>query len=84
MFILAKAPHPSAAKLWVDFILSEAGQRVLVEKEALISGRAGFVSPTPEYAPPIDKMNVIKIDWEKITVEDQSKAKAEWLSIFKP
>ncbi len=83
-FILAKAPHPSAAKLWVDFILSEAGQKVLVEKEALISGRAGFVSPTPEYAPPIDKLNVIKIDWEKITVEDQTKAKAEWLSIFKP
>ncbi|MBI2293763.1 MAG: extracellular solute-binding protein [Betaproteobacteria bacterium] len=83
-FILAKAPHPSAAKLWVDFILSEAGQKVLVEKEALISGRAGFVSPTPEYAPSIDKLNVIKIDWEKITAEDQSKAKAEWLSIFKP
>jgi hypothetical protein len=42
------------------------------------------VSPTPEYAPSIDKLNVIKIDWEKITAEDQSKAKAEWLSIFKP
>ncbi|MDO8597086.1 MAG: extracellular solute-binding protein [Sulfuricaulis sp.] len=84
MFILAKAPHPSAAKLWLDFILSEAGQKILVENEALISGRTGFVSPIPDYAPPIDKLNVIKIDWDKITAEDQSKAKAEWLSIFKP
>ncbi|MBI4193629.1 MAG: extracellular solute-binding protein [Betaproteobacteria bacterium] len=84
IFILAKAPHPSAAKLWIDFILSEAGQKILVENEALISGRAGFVSPIPDYAPPIEKLNVIKIDWEKITADDQNKAKAEWLSIFKP
>lgn len=84
IFVLAKAPHPSAAKLWMDFILSEAGQKILVENEALISGRTGFVSPIPDYAPPIDKLNVIKIDWEKVTTEDQSKAKAEWLSIFKP
>jgi len=84
IFIMAKAPHPNAAKLWLDFILSDAGQKILVENEALISGRAGFVSPIPEYAPPIEKLNVIKIDWEKITAEDQSKAKAEWLKIFKP
>ncbi len=84
IFVLAKAPHPSAAKLWMDFILSEAGQKILVEYEALISGRTGFASPIPDYAPPIDKLNVIKIDWEKITAEDESKAKAEWLSIFKP
>jgi iron(III) transport system substrate-binding protein len=84
IFILAKAPHPSAAKLWLDFILSETGQKILVEHEALISGRTGFVSPIPDYAPPIDKLNVIKIDWEKVTAEDESKAKAEWLSIFKP
>lgn len=84
IFILAKAPHPNAAKLWLDFILSETGQRILVEKEALISGRSGFKSPIPDYAPPIDKLNVIKIDWEKMTTEDQAKAKAEWLAIFKP
>jgi iron(III) transport system substrate-binding protein len=84
IFILAKAPHPSAAKLWMDFILSETGQKILVEYEALISGRTGFVSPIPDYAPPIDKLNVIKIDWEKVTAEDESKAKGEWLSIFKP
>lgn len=84
IFIMAKAPHPNAAKLWLDFMLSEAGQKILVESEALISGRSGFVSPIPDYAPPIDKLNVIKIDWEKITAEDQSRAKAEWLGIFKP
>ena len=50
MFILKKAPHPNAAKLWIDFILSETGQTVLVKGEALVSGRAGFKSPLPDYA----------------------------------
>ena len=84
MFILAKAPHPSAAKLWVDFILSETGQKIMVNKEALMSGRSGFVSPLPEYAPPLDSLNVIKIDWDKITTADMEKARSEWLSIFNP
>jgi iron(III) transport system substrate-binding protein len=84
MFIPAKAPHPAAGKLWVDYILSEEGQKIVVQGEAMISGRDGFVSPLPEYAPPIDKLNVIKIDWEKITEADQTKAKQEWLSIFNP
>ncbi len=84
MFILKNAPHPNAAKLWVDFVLSETGQKLLVEKEALISGRSGFTSPIPEYSPSIDKLNVIKIDWEKITTADLDKAKAEWVSIFNP
>src|ERR1700730_3865050 len=38
MFILKKAPHPNAAKLWIDFILSEPGQTILVNGEALVSG----------------------------------------------
>jgi ABC-type Fe3+ transport system substrate-binding protein len=27
MFILATAPHPAPAKLWVDFMLSESARR---------------------------------------------------------
>lgn len=84
MFILAKAPHPAAGKLWFDFILSDVGQKIIVENEALISGRSGFVSPVPEYAPPIEKLNVIKIDWDKVTPADMQKAREEWLSIFNP
>jgi iron(III) transport system substrate-binding protein len=84
MFILAKAPHPSAAKLWVDFILSDTGQKIMVNKEALMSGRSGFTSPLPDYAPPLDSLNAIKIDWDKITTADMEKARAEWLSIFNP
>jgi iron(III) transport system substrate-binding protein len=83
-FITAKAPHPNAAKLWVDFVLSEEGQRIVVNGEAMISGRSGFKSPLPEYAPPIDSLNVLKVDWSKISTADMNKARAEWVGIFNP
>lgn len=84
MFILADAPHPAAAKLWTDFMLSDVGQKIMVDNEAMMSGRNGFVSPNPVYAPPIESLNVIKIDWDKLTTVDMEKARAEWQSIFNP
>jgi iron(III) transport system substrate-binding protein len=81
-FILADAPHPNAAKLWVDFVLSEAGQKIIVQHEALISGRDGFKSPLPEYAPPIESINAIPVNWEQITLDDMKKARDEWASLF--
>jgi iron(III) transport system substrate-binding protein len=83
-FIPAKAPHPDAARLWLDFTLSEPGQTILAKDEALISGRSGFKSPLPDYAPPIDKLKLIKLDWGSITPDDLRKAKAEWQSVFNP
>lgn len=82
MFILKSAPHPAAAKLWVDFILSEEGQGILVQREALISGRDGFTSPLPDYAPPIESLNVIPVDWPSVTIDDMKKVREEWSGIF--
>jgi iron(III) transport system substrate-binding protein len=83
-FTLQGSPHPNAARLWIDFILSEEGQKILVEKEALISGRDGFKSPIPDYAPPIESMKLVPIDWSKVTPEDLQKSRAEWTAIFAP
>lgn len=83
-FILAKAPHPNAAKLWLDFILSETGQKILADKEALISARAGFVSPIPDIAPSFSSLKIIKVDWEKMSAQQLMKYRDEWVSIFNP
>jgi iron(III) transport system substrate-binding protein len=83
-FILAKAPHPNAAKLWIDFTLSETGQTILSRREALISTRSGFKSPLPDYAPAIDELTVMPVDWTKIGAEEIRLGKAEWQSIFAP
>ena len=83
-FILQDAPHPAAAKLWIDFILSETGQSILVDSEALISGRKDFKSPHPDYAPAIDDLNVIKVDWSKVSTDDMAAARSDWVNIFNP
>ena len=84
MFILKKAPHPNAAKLWIDFILSEQGQTILVKGEATVSGRAGFRSPLPEYAPSIDSLNLINVDWQGLSTEKLKTLRDEWIGIFNP
>lgn len=39
MFVSKTARHPNAAKLWLDFVLSQRGQKILVEKAELYSVR---------------------------------------------
>ena len=84
MFILAKAPHPNAAKLWVDFVLSEPGQTILVKGEAMVSGRSGFKSPLPDYAPGIDSLKLINVDWQGLSSDKLRGLRDEWTGIFNP
>jgi iron(III) transport system substrate-binding protein len=84
MFILKKAPHPNAAKLWLDFALSEEGQAILVKGEALMSGRAGFKSPLPEYAPPLESLKLMKMDWKGLSTDKLKEVRSEWTTIFNP
>jgi iron(III) transport system substrate-binding protein len=83
-FILKAAPHPNAAKLWLDFVLSEAGQDILARNEALMSGRAGFKSPVPDVAPNFEQLKIIKVDWTAMTADQLRKYRDEWVSIFNP
>jgi iron(III) transport system substrate-binding protein len=81
-FILKNPPHPNAAKLWVNFILSETGQTILAERETMISGRTGFKSPLPDYAPDMDHLKVINIDWREVKADDLKKYREEWVGLF--
>lgn len=82
MFITAGAPHPSAAKLWFDFVLSQEGQEIFVQSDSVFSVRSGFKSPRPEI-PSIDEMKSIPMDWLQISEADLQKARNEWLTMFK-
>lgn len=83
-FIMKGAPHPNAAKLWIDFVLSETGQQLLAREEALISGRAGFQSPVPDVAPDLGSLKIIAVNWQKMTTDDLKKYRDEWVDIFNP
>jgi iron(III) transport system substrate-binding protein len=84
MFILARAPHPNAAKLWIDFVLSEQGQTIMVRSEATVSGRGGFPSPLPDYAPPIDSLRIIPVDWQGLSGHRLQALREEWVAAFQP
>jgi iron(III) transport system substrate-binding protein len=84
MFILARAPHPDAAKLWVDFVLSAQGQNIIVNGEAMVSGRTGFISPHPDYAPGFDSLKLITVDWQGLTDEKLRAMRTEWVEMFNP
>jgi iron(III) transport system substrate-binding protein len=84
MFILAKAPHPNAAKLWVDFILSEQGQTIVVKGEGMVSGRTSFKTPLPEYAPSINSLKLINVDWQGLSEEKLNAMREEWVQMFNP
>ena len=81
-FILEGAPHPNAARLWIDFVLSEEGQKILALKEYTISGRGGFKSPT-DLVPTLESLKIIPFDWTKATEADMQKARDEWSSVFR-
>jgi iron(III) transport system substrate-binding protein len=83
-FILKAAPHPDAAKLWIDFVLSEQGQSIICRREALISGRSGFKSPVPALVPEFGAIKVIKIDWTKMNADRLKQYRSEWEKIFTP
>lgn len=82
-FAIKGSPSPNAAKLWIDFILSEQGQTILARREALISGRSGFRSPLPEYAPAIDELQLLNVDWRALRTADLQRFRQEWTGIFR-
>ena len=82
-FMLKEAPHPNAAKLYTEYFLSQEGQKTYVEGEAVSSGRNGFDSPEPKYAPPIEKVKAVPIDWSKVTQKEFVAAREEWTALFK-
>jgi iron(III) transport system substrate-binding protein len=59
--IVANSPHPNAAKLLAEFMLSDEAQK-LFPAEGFYAARADM--PPPEGAPPLDKLKLITIDQE--------------------
>jgi len=82
--ILKQAPHPNAAKLWVDFVYSKEGQEVMMRLENIVSPRSDAVK-APEivpYQPQHDKLKVGTIDWSTVNKAMHEKYREEFRSIF--
>ncbi len=82
--ILAKAPHPNAAKLFIDWLFSDEGQAMYVRLEGLTSGRDGLYIPEEvrKYSPPLADINSIPVDWKSLDSKAMDAARQEYRQIF--
>jgi iron(III) transport system substrate-binding protein len=82
--ILAKAPHPNAARLFIDYVSGDEGQRLMAELGGYFITRKGVkISPKlREFTPPITEINVIPMDWKSLTEQETEKARKEFLEVF--
>jgi iron(III) transport system substrate-binding protein len=62
--ITADGPNPAAAKLVADFILSRAGQKIVVQIGSFYPARTD-VDP-PEGAPPLNEITTLPFDWDAL------------------
>ena len=82
--ILAHAPHPNAAKLLIDFIHGEAGQKIILNKAGYPVGMLGIKSPDPVYPKPIyDIKGFVEMDWRKISSQDRLDAREQFRGFMK-
>jgi len=73
--ILDKAPHPEAAKLFIDWFLSPLGQAAHTQLSFTYSPRQD-VAPPPG-AVPVSEMPILQLDW-KAYIASHSKYVREW------
>lgn len=84
MAILKRAPHPNAARLWVDFFHSKKGQEILVPLMGYAPARKDLKVPAlvRKFSPPTHEMNLIRIDWPNFGPKQLKKYQSEFREIF--
>jgi iron(III) transport system substrate-binding protein len=83
--VLAKAPHPNAARLFVEFLMSKEGQQAWLDLEGRWALRTD-VSINPDltkFLKPLDQIKTLSVDWEAMTSTVRDQARAEFRRIFK-
>jgi len=84
MAILKGTKHPNAAKLLVDFFLSEEGMYEYILHEGLFSFRAGFRVPDPvrKYTPDVDQVKALPVNWPALTLAEIKKVQDQFRKIL--
>ena len=82
--ILAKAPHPNAAKLWNDFIFSKKGQEILINLEAIATLRSDVDVPAEvkPFVPDLGKVKAAPVDWANLTKEQLDPMREDFRKVF--
>lgn len=82
--VLANSPHPNAAKLFADFLVSKEGQQIWLEYEGAWPMRTDltYSEALRKYVKRFDEVKLLNIDWSKVSSEQRDQARAEFRRIF--
>jgi iron(III) transport system substrate-binding protein len=77
--VVTTAPHPQAARLLLDFLVSKVGQEVIVDKIRYFSPRSDVAAPENSGAP--ENVKFLVPDWGKMA-ERRSVFEADWQKVL--
>lgn len=82
--VLAKAPNPNAAKLWIDYLHTRRGHVRYLNAKGFASGlKNAKVSPLlRSFTPPVGTLEAIPMDWSKVGPKQVKEWRAEYKKIF--
>ena len=80
MGILKGSKRPNAAKLLMEFLLSEEGMTAYLTGEALFSFREGLKIPdaVKKYTPEIDQVRAMPVNWAALTIPEVRRVQDEF------
>ncbi len=82
--ILARAPHPNAAKLFMDFFHGAPCQEMMLNHAGLPTARFGVKSKYADFPKPVYELKgAIEMDWRKVTKQDREQAREETRKLLK-
>ncbi|MCC7105099.1 MAG: extracellular solute-binding protein, partial [Chloroflexi bacterium] len=80
--ILAKAPHPNAAMLFIDFFRTKEAQEIWMRGEGYLSGRDGVTSPDPKLLKPMSEIKAVPFDFRGFEGAAFKAPSDEWRATF--
>jgi len=85
MAILKGTRRPNAAKLLVDFLLSQEGMQAYVSREANFSFLEGFKTPdaVKRYVPDLEKVKVLPVNWPALTLAEVTRVQNEFRKVLR-
>jgi iron(III) transport system substrate-binding protein len=84
MAIIKGGPHPNAAKLFTEFLLSEEGMTAFITGEGVFSLREGFQPPAAvkKYTPDLATVKPMPVNWSALTIAEVRKIQNEFRKIL--
>lgn len=83
--IVKGAKHPNAAKLFVEFLLSEEGMNAFIAGEGVFSLREGFQPPAEvrKFTPDVSTVKAMPMNWSTFTIPEVRKVQETFRKILK-